>query len=680
MDFLAARKALLAKPERVQRWIFFSGLGVTFAFTLVVLFAANWFSFLNYRVYDSYLRSAPVAPRPVQRRPVIVDVDEESLAQFGQWPWPRHRVAQLLDSISKMNPSSIGVDILFSEPDRTSLVNVQHAFMREYGVTIRFTEIPERFLDNDVILAKTLMQGPYVLAFGFVFGTPSETKLGCPGSAVSLYRGPQRGESEGIDRFYRPSAAICSLDTLTQAAPSSGFINIAPDEDGVLRRVPVVIPFQGKLYANLALQAVAKAQHTEEVRVRFRQGLMTHILIGGSSIPLDEKGNTLINPGALRQPFDRIRASDILGGRVQEDLLAGRVVLVGTTAMGLEAYHTTSLGNMVPGVAIHAALIENILNNQLYAVPEWGRTLELLLVILLGVVSSLLVSWAQSFVGFILIGAVAGALWQGSLLLLSSAGLYVSPVLPVMTLAVNSILLIFLKYLKEEKKLRQRNRELVTMQNFTIQCLAALAETRDSETGRHIVRCQHYVKLLAQKMAKLPHLRRIFSEETVDLLCKSAPLHDIGKIGVPDRVLLKPGRLTVYEFEEMKRHTTYGQAAIERAERFYGAEVKESFLRFGKEMAYSHHERWDGMGYPEGVKEEEIPLSGRIMAIADVYDALINKRRYKPSFSHEEAVVMISKGRGTHFDPVVVDIFMQCHEEFRAVAIEFSDEDDPVLS
>ena len=147
--------------------------------------------------------------------------------------------------------------------------------------------------------------------------------------------------------------------------------------------------------------------------------------------------------------------------------------------------------------------------------------------------------------------------------------------------------------------------------------------------------------------------------ETIELLYRSASLHDIGKVGIPDSVLLSPGILTDEEYREMKKHTLYGREAIRRAERIYGEGVKDTFLQFGKDMAYYHHERWDGHGYPEGLKGEDIPLFGRIMAVADVYDALICKRRYKPSFSHEEAVSIIGRNKGTQFDPSVVDAFLE---------------------
>jgi putative two-component system response regulator len=203
--------------------------------------------------------------------------------------------------------------------------------------------------------------------------------------------------------------------------------------------------------------------------------------------------------------------------------------------------------------------------------------------------------------------------------------------------------------------------------------MASLAETRDNETGNHIRRTQHYVKALAIKLRDHPHFAGYFTDHAIDLLFKSAPLHDIGKVGIPDKILLKPGKLSPEEFEIMKTHTTLGRDAIEQAERQLGTPVE--FLKLAKEIAYSHQEKWDGSGYPEGLAGEAIPVSARLMAVADVYDALISRRVYKPAFTHEHSVELIAEGRGKHFDPDVTDAFMEIREEFRTIAKRFADAD-----
>ncbi len=224
-----------------------------------------------------------------------------------------------------------------------------------------------------------------------------------------------------------------------------------------------------------------------------------------------------------------------------------------------------------------------------------------------------------------------------------------------------------------ERLVRERTQDLQTTQDVTILAMATLAETRDNETGNHIRRTQHYVKALAEHLRSHPDFADALTDTTIELLYKSAPLHDIGKVGIPDGVLLKPDRLTTAEMEIMKNHARYGRDAILAAEAGL-ADQESSFLRYAREIAYAHHERWDGNGYPEGLAGDDIPLSGRLMAVADVYDALISRRVYKPPFSHEKALQIIRDSSGAHFDPRIVEAFLQMEARFRAIADEFRDE------
>jgi putative two-component system response regulator len=231
-----------------------------------------------------------------------------------------------------------------------------------------------------------------------------------------------------------------------------------------------------------------------------------------------------------------------------------------------------------------------------------------------------------------------------------------------------------------EEKVRQRTRELVHTQDVTILGLAVLAEYRDNETGGHIMRTQHYVRILAEHLSMQSGFKEFLGDDMVELLFKSTPLHDIGKVGVPDGILLKNGSLTQEEFEVIKQHPIYGGDALSKAEQASGQSTSTTFLQVGKEVAYSHHEKWDGSGYPYGLKGDNIPLSGRLMALADVYDALISKRVYKPPFSHEKAVKIITEGDGRimpgHFDPDILSVFNDHHDEFRKIALKYADYDE----
>lgn len=228
-----------------------------------------------------------------------------------------------------------------------------------------------------------------------------------------------------------------------------------------------------------------------------------------------------------------------------------------------------------------------------------------------------------------------------------------------------------------EEKVRERTEELAHVRDVTIHGMAVLAETRDNETGNHIMRTKNYVQIMANYLMKRPRFRDKLDMESVELLLKSAPLHDIGKVGIVDDILLKPGSLTPDEWEQMKKHTILGRDAIIRAEEALGSDQNTSFLRIAREITISHHEKWDGSGYPHGLKGEEIPLAGRIMAMADVYDALISKRVYKAPMSHDQAVRIISEGDGRttpdHFDPDLLMAFMELNQQFQHIAQAFKD-------
>jgi putative two-component system response regulator len=222
-----------------------------------------------------------------------------------------------------------------------------------------------------------------------------------------------------------------------------------------------------------------------------------------------------------------------------------------------------------------------------------------------------------------------------------------------------------------EAEIARRMAENDLTQRVSIRALAHLAETRDPETGNHILRTQGYVQQLAQVLCQHPRFAGTLSERYIDLLHRSAPLHDIGKVGIPDHILLKPGKLTADEGVIMQTHARLGSAAIEQAER--DIEMPLPFLSLAKEIARWHHEKWDGSGYPDGLAGEAIPISARLMAIADVFDALITVRVYKPAMSYPEARDIIASGQGSHFDPDMVDAFIANFAEFSAIAERYGD-------
>lgn len=224
-----------------------------------------------------------------------------------------------------------------------------------------------------------------------------------------------------------------------------------------------------------------------------------------------------------------------------------------------------------------------------------------------------------------------------------------------------------------ETEIQRRMRQNQMIQDVSLRALAKLAEARDNETGNHIIRTQNYVKLLAQQLALLPKYSEILTPNVIELYTKAAPLHDIGKVGIADSILNKPGKLTSEEFEIMKTHAQIGAEAIRAAIEDEQDKEGLDFLYVAMEIAGNHHEKWNGSGYPNGLSGEAIPLSARLMAVADVFDALINKRIYKSAFTFETARDLIIENRGLHFDPDVVDAFINRMDDFIAIANRLND-------
>lgn len=238
-----------------------------------------------------------------------------------------------------------------------------------------------------------------------------------------------------------------------------------------------------------------------------------------------------------------------------------------------------------------------------------------------------------------------------------------------------------------DAEVNRRMRDNLLVQELGMKALAVLAETRDMETGHHITRTQIYIEMLVGHLASHPRFHAALAGERATMIVKAAPLHDLGKVGIPDAVLLKPGRLDAAEFEIIKTHPTIGAEAIAKAMReaisgageaaLEQAPAAFGFMRVAREIALTHHEKWDGSGYPAGLAGDDIPVSGRLMALADVYDALSCQRVYKPAMPLAEVDRIIHAARGSHFDPDVVDAYAALRPRFEDVATRYADPRGP---
>ena len=604
---------------------------------------------LDDTVFDSVMR-AGTPPRPGPRV-VIVDIDERSLTSIGQWPWRRDVVGTLITRLREKGPSVIALDVIFAEPDRF-----------ESGTT---QGIQEHTTPDD-LLSAVLRQGRVVLGYGLTFDPAGGTPTNCVLHPVDLAVVHPPEESAGAPYFHA-TGAVCSLPMLAQAAGASGFLNAAPDPDGILRRVPMVAELGGRIYPSLAVATVAAVIGARELTLRVSNVNASTLTIDGLSVPLDGKANLLARYRGRKGTFPRLSATDVLGGRVPENALRDKIVFVGTTALGTREVVATPLDTLFAGVEVQATMADNLLERSFLRRPASGSILDSLLALVVGLAIAVLVVRAGIVTGLLGGAASVAALWAGSVWLLSTRGLFVSPLFP--TIAVFSALAVMTlaKFSVERRRADTAGRQRTNAQRLMVQTLLSLTETRDAETGRHSRRTQQYARLLAEELSHHPEFHDYLTPERIDLLSSLAPLHDIGKVGVPDHILNKPGKLTPEELVEMRKHPALGHEVILKAEQQVGVH-DDATLAMAKDIVYTHHERWDGSGYPRGLRGTDIPVAGRVMAIVDVYDAVASRALYARSMSHADTVKFIVGGKGSHFDPAVVDAFVSVADVIERVS------------
>jgi len=601
--------------------------------------------------------------------PVMVGIDDESLEAYGQWPWPRYRLARLVQRLQELGADVVALDFLMPEPDRTSPEAIIAERNRDLGASpaVGVSAIVD---SNSQELAIALGRGRTILGYYFNFSDKEKT-------STSLLPTIPKGMSVASStietkQWPQPTNMLRSIQALTAAASAEGFTNAQHDADGILRRVPLLLQFHGEYFPSLALGATLLTSPDRNLRVT-NDNYETTLVWGKRHIPVDRNGNLMIDFRNGKQKFPYFSAKDILGDTASIGSLHGKVVVVGAWARGLGDIHQIPAGLSLNGLEVNATIIDNILSCTFISRPSWARGAELFSILLLGILTTLLFSQSGFVLSLMTVVAGSGGCYLGGRALLLSTGTYLSPLMPMVTPVIIMTVLSLLKYGIEARKVLQRNHDLMEAQDAIIICMSALTETRDKETGGHILRTRKYVEILARHLATLP-THRDLDELNIDLLVKSAPLHDIGKIGIPDHILQKPTPLTDDELTVMKTHVFIGARALTRAIDLSGHPESLDFLHYAQQMTISHHEKWDGSGYPHCLSGTNIPLSGRIMALADVYDALICKRVYKDSLSHAYAKETITKESGRHFDPEIVSAFLETDEEFRRVSEMFADE------
>jgi adenylate cyclase len=625
------------------RLVVLSGLVPTIIAALLSLFRPSFLSNWEYGAYDAILRATPT--RPPGSRITIVDIDDRSLTTVGQWPWRRDVIAQLIDRLRDLGASIVALDIMFAEPDR----------FEGFGTT------------PDEKLAETLAGGRVVLGYAMTFDGASGTASPCLLHPLGL--AVMRRDDSSDEPYFHATGAVCNLPVLTKAVNASGFLNAAPDPDGLLRRIPVLIEKDGLVYPSLGVTSVMSITGTRDATLRVDTVNSLALLLDKRSVPLDGQSNLLLRFRGPKRTFPYVSAVDVLRGQPAPDTFKDKIVLVGTTALGTREVVSTPLDTLFAGVEVHATVADNILQQDFIQRPSYAVALETQIVIGLGLLSALLVRRFGLAAGAAGVAVFLALVWFGTIRLMATSGVYLSPLFPIMGLTSALAAMTVARFTSERQRADQAGEERATSQRLMVQSLLSLTEVRDAETGKHSRRTQAYTRVLAKQLSTHPQFRDYLTPERIELFASLAPLHDIGKVGVPDHILHKPGALTPDELVEMRKHPGYGRDVIVHAEDHAGVH-DDAILTLAKDIVYTHHEKWDGTGYPQGLSGLKIPIPGRVMAIVDVYDASTTRQLYRTPLSHDEAVAFIVKGSGTHFDPDVVAAFLQVLAQFREISLD----------
>lgn len=643
-----------------------SGLVMALLVVAAALLGAPPLVALDHAVFDGFMQRAAVGEKPQQT--LVIDIDDASLAALGQWPWPRYRIASLLQKVAAEKPAAVALDILFPEADRSSLSQLQENFKRDFGIDMSFTGVPAELLDNDGYLGQEITRANAITANYFYFDHHNRAVVRHKGLVLD----------GRVDKLFLPQAtgALVAIPAIGSPGHRSGFVNSQEDSDGFLRRSPLLIRYESAVYPSLALAAVMQAAGIHSATVEAgAEGLS--LKVGPHRWAIDEAGYGSLRFASGPSRYRSISAVDVLSGHLQPSDVRGKLVFIGTSVVGLNDLHPTSVDRRFPGLKIQSVVAENMLRDRFIRMPAWAPAAVLLACLAAGALLACGFAWANSVAWLLGLTALAcTAVLGASAALFSAAGIFVSPAAPLVLIPSLFVLFSTARFAIERRRALLWRRQLENARQISIESMATVAETRDPETGAHIKRTQHYVRALALELRRTGQYVDILKSEFIDLLFLSAPLHDVGKVGVPDHILLKPEPHTPEETRLMRKHAEFGRHIILSTSRNIEG---DNFLLVAADIAATHHEKWDGTGYPAGLAGNAIPLAGRIMAVADIYDALISRRCYKEPFTHNHATALMRKMRGTTFDPAVLDAFFAIEEQIKQIAARFQDHGDPAM-
>jgi len=455
-NIAAALRLLLRLRGRIG--VFAAGICLTVAVAGLYLAQPGWLGFQDLKLYDILV--ARYRPRAESGLPIVVDIDAKSLAEYGQWPWPRYRIGLLLAHLRKAGVRAVGLDMLFAEPDRTSPRLLESQLLKDLKVEARMTGLPEALSDYDRVLADVLRAGPYALGYFFEFGANGDAPEGgaCPLPPLPLTVASAPDARPLEDCLIQAERPVCPLATLLTAAPTAGFFNIVPDPDGILRRMPLLLGHGGKAYPSLALATVMQAYGVKSALVRLTSGGVAALSLqnpslGERTIPLDASGHILLNYRGPGGSFPHVSAADILADRAPAAGLAGKIVFLGTSAAALNDLRATPLDRAMPGVEAHATVADMLLAGDFLHRPDWAPAVEFLGLAAAGILTAALMALAPPLVMLVPFLALGAGVWYGAAALIHR-GFFVSPLFTLLVLVANFTILTFLKFWRAERQKR----------------------------------------------------------------------------------------------------------------------------------------------------------------------------------------------------------------------------------
>ncbi|WP_281346793.1 CHASE2 domain-containing protein [Sulfurimonas sp. NWX79] len=619
------------------------------------LFKSDFVKFTDYKIYDALSSSVYEKSHLLKKSHVlVVDIDERSLRALGQWPWPRVIMAELVSKIDSLNAAAIGLDIIFPEKDRTSPLEIVKFYQNFFGIEKIMQNLPQALQNNDTIFASVLEHTASTMSL--YLSNDYLVNEQCQGlNSIAI-------DTQGLE-LQRYKYALCNMPLLHSSAKYQGFVNSTIDEDGVLRRVSLFKEYKNTIIPNFALALLLNTDSD------LQQEESTKFNILGATVQTDKETNILLNIYD-KSWYKKVSAIDILNDTVPLEMIRGKIVIVGSSAVGLHDQVVIKDGKKIIGSKVHVTMIDNILNREYFIQLEHYKIVNILLSLFVTLLLFfLLITNKNSFILFLFFATLLLAF--AATYYCIAQGIYISIAYFLLPFLIHffivSFLYIFIDAYERHVLTQELNRSHVAL----LDSMVHVAEVHDIETGAHIVRTKKYIKVLAEHIYSKGFYARELSPEKIDMMYATAPLHDLGKVGIEDAILKKEGKLTPMEYEVMKTHTDLGRHIINNAISSY---KENDFFIMARNIAHYHHEKWDGTGYPKGLKGEEIPLESRFMALADVYDALVSRRVYKEAFTFEETSKIIIEGRAKHFDPILVDGFVEIEVIFREIAQKYSDD------